>query len=560
MPPHIPNPVFRFSFFAPQLPTPVSRHPRPNLPISETPNSATRDSHWANTHTLTAKMCIIYYATFAKCPHRDYVGCYHCGHFRCNIPSQHIFGVEDAGYPCDMCFLLDRQPEMPAVKWYPPVSDEKLGLMKQPGMAYPKVVVMEMKDPSEEASVASTYASSFASGFTYSDARSMSDVDSATSYWRLDASGIPADMQASIEKSEEKSDGGSEGSGSGSGNSNGNISSADSHTTYYYSTGDTLTAGLYPPGTNLPPGFVLTPSRTAGSPTSDILDVSPNTAKHRNLVQDQLAALPEPIPTRPFAESLQDLPAPVLRTVYQPAFSPMLPAGLPSYPVLPHGLINDPVYSSGLAGEHFLSIQGGTFHARAMPIMTGERFPGLHRGSSAVGGPVLVGEYMPSSFQAGPSAHTPSGHGSSTHGPPPLNIENFPSLHSASGTHGRTSSRRIGMSRCLFNAHATYSMNAPSSYNNTSVSYNSNATASYNYNNAPASGTGHQLFNMNVPFNSSAQYNNYSEAVSDTNVGMNMTGSALNPLAPQFRGTANGREEATTREDEWSYENEGYCG
>lgn len=94
-----------------------------------------------------------------------------------------------------------------------------------------------------------------------------------------------------------------------------------------------------------PPGFRPKQIKFIPSPTPD---PSPNTAKHRNLVLDQLANLPGPFPPH-------NMPT--------PAFQPILPAELSKYPLLPLSLPTYSTYPLGMSGDQLAFLQGSSGHA-----------------------------------------------------------------------------------------------------------------------------------------------------------------------------------------------------
>ncbi|KAI8937344.1 hypothetical protein NX059_006550 [Plenodomus lindquistii] len=443
-------------------------------PLKPTPHSA---FFYLPHRAPTINMCIIFHASFANCQHKDFLGSYHCGRDPgCTIEAQHILDVEDAGFPCEMCLLLDKT-ELRPVEYYPPVPDIRLAMVKQPGWAWPKIVVVgegggvDLTGPRESRSCRGSCAGS------------LSDVDSVTSYWRLDPAG-KAEYKRAQNGYEEDGHG---------------IDSSSDDTT-------------------VPASFIRSPMRHADSPASTF-GISPNTAKHRNLVQDQLAALPipDPFPTRPFAESPQRMTTPALRATFQPTFEPLLPAGLPSYPVLAPGLINNyPAYPPGL---------------------TGEKYP-MHNGSPTRAGQMMGSEHLPG-LRVGP-------------GPPPLTGEHFPDLHGATSAHSTPVHRRSPVKHTpATRPNLIFGGQGGSANASANSVFNVMPTAPYGMGmstSATASGNA-SSFNMGAPFNDPARYG----TASPLNMGANMSGFAFNPLAPQFTGTPKGKAKAG-----WSPRKDGF--
>ncbi|KAH9871616.1 hypothetical protein J1614_005871 [Plenodomus biglobosus] len=422
-------------------------------------------------------MCIIYYAIFKSCPHKEFLGSYHCGHPGCSIAAQLIFNIEDAGSSCEICKLLDGKDEsgLPPVQWRPPIPDNQLVLVKRPGWAFPEIVMVGQMG----------YAGGDAKSCAGSYMGSLSDVNSVTSRWRKTGNGKATAEPTRAETGMKENESEVERTGSASRNS----------------AGDTL-----------PADPVHSPVGRAVSPASDVYSISPNTVQHRNLVHEQLAALPDVFPARPFTESPQPVSSPALRTIYLPTFSPMLPAGLPSYPVLPPGLFKYPVYGPGIIGEHLVPLrpQSSAHEGAAMDI------PGLHvRPSGSHGLSAMDMEHLSGLYDAGPVqpayiAPIERPHHKYTPTPHSMNMS-------------MTTERLFGVAGPF-----TMRTNTPAPSTGTTLS-----------NTAAA---GNSALNMTVPFNAPGRYRNQGslkDSTMNTILNMNIAGSTLNPLAPQFRGRLN---------------------
>ncbi|KAF1942740.1 hypothetical protein EJ02DRAFT_511503 [Clathrospora elynae] len=135
-------------------------------------------------------MCIIYWADHPDCTHADLLGAQLCGHLGCpgTADSTLRFQLEDSQADCNSCLRESgielNLGEVP-VNYHPPTEDFNIEFIGAEGMWYDRVVkvpakatpVMEeenekMEEVEQEEDQHSVY---------------LSDVDSITSHWRLDA-------------------------------------------------------------------------------------------------------------------------------------------------------------------------------------------------------------------------------------------------------------------------------------------------------------------------------------------------------------------------------------
>ncbi|CBX91054.1 predicted protein [Plenodomus lingam JN3] len=398
-------------------------------------------------------MCIIFYAAYPGCVHVDYIGSYHCGYPGCSIETQHIVQVEETGFRCDMCIRLDvtQTEPMPPAQWYVPVPDMKLGFKRREGWAWPSVVDRGVM----AAGTAWGNGWSRGGGGSGDDTRShprsnpqsLSDTDSTTNYWPLSAAEKATHLFAKLTVREEAQ---SVSTGSRSGDSNGSSSGAEGVGKSALST------------------LILT------------------------------------------AQSSERNPSPALQPPLMPRFSPLLPAGLPSYPVLPPGLINYPLYPFGLTAEQFSALQ----RQSATPVVPMMEISGLHtRQTPVYNTPARQLEQYQARTYTGavqPVHAVPTERPHSKFIPTPWNTSTHIPVEQA------------------------FSVRKPNNVHSD--------TPTVVYGNVVFHPTpiGTPYPNMNVPVDAPARYGN-SGVFDATNMTSNMTGSALNPRAPQFRGMVEGK-------------------
>jgi hypothetical protein len=187
-------------------------------------------------------MCILFCMSHAGSSRENFIGGYHCSHLGCpgTLEAHHKFLLEEDQQDCSICLGKDRvevDPDVVPVKYYPPVEDIEIEYAGPVG--YRNVKKSSQGHNEAETAVQEEKEDSV----DLADWRSQqdfSDVDSVTSHWRLDhptqANEAPAEA----------------------------IKSPSS----------------------------LKGSATPFSPQETPEKTTPNTAKHRELVNEQLAKLP----------------------------------------------------------------------------------------------------------------------------------------------------------------------------------------------------------------------------------------------------------------------------
>jgi hypothetical protein len=178
-----------------------------------------------------------------------FIGTYHCAHLGCpgTIEAHHKYLLEDTAFNCSPCLRKDRvnvDPDIVPVEYYPPVEDIEIEYVGLAG--YRQVEKREKKSQEQEKAkspVQEQEKEMKEESIDLADWRSdqdFSDVDSVTSHWRLDPSAGADDDPEKALKSPSP----------------------------------------------------LKGSATPFSPQDTPEKVTPNTHKHRELVNEQLAKLP----------------------------------------------------------------------------------------------------------------------------------------------------------------------------------------------------------------------------------------------------------------------------